>query len=179
MMPFRLSEPASSMNRIAIVGCAGAGKSTLARRLGTLLGLPVIHLDRLYWQPGWVETPKAEWQAIVEETTRGERWISDGNYGGTIERRLAAADTIIFLDMPTYVCLWRAVTRYLHNIGRTRADLGPGCPEKIDWPFLWYIGRYRATRRARLLTRLEHYAPGRRIVILRSQAEVRRFLSHL
>ena len=167
------------MNRIAIIGAPGAGKSILAQQLAARLGLPVIHLDTLYWRPGWVEPPRAEWQALMEDLVTGERWIIDGNYGGTMEIRLAAADTIIFLDLPGYLCVWRAVKRYLQHLGRPRVDRAAGCSEKIDWPFLWYIWRYPATRRARVLARLEQYAAGRRIIILRSQSEIRRFLDGL
>ena len=91
------------MHRIVVVGPGGAGKSVLARKMGERLGLPVIHLDALYWRPGWVQTPKDEWKAKVRELLSGERWIIDGNYGGTAGLRMAAADTIVLLDFPRRV----------------------------------------------------------------------------
>ncbi|MES2626184.1 MAG: AAA family ATPase, partial [Pseudomonadota bacterium] len=89
------------MQRIAIIGCGGSGKSTLANTLGQKLGLPVHHLDQLYWRPTWIETPKAEWESLQQQLCNQPAWIIDGNYGGTMDLRLAAADTVIFLDMPT------------------------------------------------------------------------------
>jgi adenylate kinase family enzyme len=86
------------MQRIAIIGSAGTGKSTLARRLGELTGLNVIHLDALYWRPGWVAPPDEEWDTIVEEIASQENGITDGNYGRTMEPRLERADTVVFLD---------------------------------------------------------------------------------
>lgn len=79
------------MQRIAIIGSAGTVKSTLARRLGELTGLDVIHLDALYWLTGWVATPDEEWEALVKEIASQERWITDGNYGRTMEPRLRAS----------------------------------------------------------------------------------------
>lgn len=90
----------AELRRVAIIGCGGAGKSALARALGDRLGLEVVHLDRLYWRPGWVPTPSAEWRAMVAAVARRERWIADGHYGGTLDLRLAAADTVLFLDLP-------------------------------------------------------------------------------
>ena len=76
----------------------------MAVRLGEILRLPVIHLDRLHWRPGWVEPPKQEWRRKVEEIVTAERWIIDGNFGGTMDIRLAASDTIVFLDFPRAIC---------------------------------------------------------------------------
>ena len=112
------------MQRIAIIGSAGTGKSTLARRLGELTGLSVVHLDALYWHPGWLATPDEEWDAIVREIVSRESWITDGNYGRTMEPRLERADTVLFLDFPRVVCLWRVFKRWLRYRGRIQA--GPG-----------------------------------------------------
>src|SRR5687767_8178275 len=86
--------------RVMIVGNGGAGKSTLARALGERTGLPVVHLDALYWQPGWVEPPREEWRATQRQQLAGSDWIADGNYGGTMEERLRLADAVVLLDHP-------------------------------------------------------------------------------
>lgn len=164
------------MKRIAIIGSSGAGKSTLARQLGAILGIDVIHLDSVYWKPGWVETPRNEWIKIQEELVRRDRWIIDGNYGATLDVRLAAADTVIFLDFPRAVCLWRAVRRRFQNRGKTRPDMGPGCPEKLDWDFLKWIWTFPQRTRPVVLAKLEHYRDGKRIITLRNPSQVRQFL---
>ncbi len=86
------------MKKILIIGSGGSGKSTLAVRLGELLQLPVIHLDEHFWQPGWVEPPREEWKTKVDEFCSRDAWIMDGNYGGTLEERITASDTVLFLD---------------------------------------------------------------------------------
>src|SRR6266404_5200610 len=120
------------MKKILIIGSGGAGKSTFAARLGKVLELDVIHLDKLYWKPGWVETPKEEWKEIVEEIVKRDSWIIDGNYGGTREIRLRACDTVILLDTPRYICIYRILKRALLYRNRTRPDMGTSCREKLD-----------------------------------------------
>src|SRR5436190_2972633 len=118
--------PGLPVQRVMIIGSGGAGKSVLARELGERLGLPVYHLDALLWRPGWVMRPKDEERALFEELVRRDAWIIDGNYGAgqSLELRLAAADTVIFLDLPRILCLGRSLKRWLTWRGRTRPDMG-------------------------------------------------------
>src|SRR5947209_9630130 len=127
------------MRRVLVIGSGGAGKSTFARRLGKLLDLQVIHLDVNYWKPGWVETPKDEWRRKVEELAKGDAWIIDGNYSGTLDMRLAACDTVVFLDLPRTVCIRRVLKRVLTYRDGTRPDMAEGCTEKFDFEFLRWI----------------------------------------
>ena len=85
-----MSDPATPLRRVLVIGPGGAGKSTFAARLAQRTGLPLIHLDQHYWRAGWVEPSNDEWLAKVDELVASERWIMDGNFGGTMERRLAA-----------------------------------------------------------------------------------------
>lgn len=167
------------LRRIAVVGSAGAGKSTLARVLGERLHIEVIHLDRLYWQPGWVPTERQEWAEIQRKLVSRPTWIIDGNYGSTMDLRLDAADTVIFLDLPRSLCLWRAIQRAVRNWGKTRPDMGEGCPEKIDWPFLVWIWRFPQRSRPALLDRLALCAKTKAVIHLRSPRQVAAFLKKL
>lgn len=147
------------MLRIAIIGCSGVGKSTLARRLGEKLGLPVVHLDALYWEPGWTEPQTPAFRARVTEALKGGRWVSDGNYfSKTADLRFANADLIIWIDQPRWLCLWRITWRSLIGWGRTRRDLGPDCPEKIDGELHAYVWGFDRLRRPRMEAALEAYA---------------------
>ncbi|MEM9986675.1 MAG: AAA family ATPase [Bacteroidota bacterium] len=167
------------MQRIMIIGSGGSGKSTLARRIHGLTGLPLVHLDSHYWLPNWVEMDKASWASKVAELAQGESWVIDGNYGGTMELRLARADTVIFLDMPTGLRLWRVLKRVVTNYGGTRPDMGPDCQEKFSWQFMSYIAHYNQTRRPGILKRLAALDPSQRCFILRSPAEVDEFCQQL
>lgn len=167
------------MDRIAVMGSGGSGKSTLARQISNALGIEVIHLDALYWRPGWVEPPREEWEAIQREMVGRDRWVMDGNYGGTLDIRLQAADTVIFLDMPRSLCLWRVISRWIRYTGRSRPDMAPGCEERLTWEFIRWVWTYPATRRPAILRTLADYAPGRRIVRLRSRKAAARFIASL
>jgi adenylate kinase family enzyme len=165
------------MQRILVIGPGGAGKSTFARRLAERTGLPLVHLDALYWRPGWVEPPKQEWHATVQTLIAGDRWILDGNYGGTMEERIRASDTVIFLDAPRSRCLLRVLRRRLAVRGGVRPDVAPGCPERLTWSFLWWIWTYPTRRRAAVLARLAALRPDQLAVTLRSTEEVEAFFA--
>jgi adenylate kinase family enzyme len=165
--------------RVLVIGSGGAGKSTLAARLGARLGLPVVHLDALYWRPGWVPTPPDEWRRRVATLAAGEAWVMDGNYGGTLDLRLVACDAVVFLDLPRLVCVWRVVRRWLRYAGRPRPDMAPGCPERLTGEFLAWVWTYPHRRRPEVLRRLAALPADRRVVVLRSRADVARFLRAL
>jgi adenylate kinase family enzyme len=167
------------MKRVLVIGSGGAGKSTFARVLGERLGLPVIHLDKVYWRAGWVEPPKDEWRRKVEELCAGESWVMDGNYSGTLEVRLAACDSIIFLDLPRTLCLWRVLKRALIYRGTSRPDVAEGCHENLNMEFFLWVWNYRKRSRPKVLSRLEEHGGGKQIFILRSSAQVEKFLEEI
>jgi adenylate kinase family enzyme len=164
------------MKKIIIIGSGGAGKSTLARRLGDAAGLPVIHLDALYWKPHWTATPKEEWRRIVEREVEKESWIMDGNYGGTMEIRLAACDAVVFLDFPRIVCVYRIFKRWLRYRNRRRPDVGEGCREQVDLEFFHWVWNFRKRTKPAIEERLNRFGRGKTIIRLRSPKEVEAFL---
>ncbi|UIP05831.1 topology modulation protein [Erythrobacter sp. SDW2] len=142
------------MHRVMIVGPCGSGKSTLSFELARRLRLPLIHMDQLNWQPGWVESPDDVLLARVEEAASGERWIIEGNYGGTMAPRLARADTVIYLDYPVPLCFWRMLKRVWHYRGQVRPDMTEGCPERFDLEFMWYLANWSRGPRQRTEAKL-------------------------
>ena len=116
--------------RIMIIGSCGAGKSTLAIQLNEIIDIPIIHLDKEYWKPGWVESEKEEWYERQNKMVDKDSWIIDGNYGGSLDIRFSKADTVIFLDYNKFICLYRIFKRWVQNSGRNRIDMGEGCNEK-------------------------------------------------
>lgn len=168
------------IERIVIVGSSGSGKSTLARELGQKLALPVIHLDNHYWHPGWIETPTPDWKKTVSDLTRGDQWIMDGNYRETLDVRLKCADTIIFLDLPRWLCAWRAVKRRIQYRNTIRPDMAPGCQEtlfKPDFPgFLLRIWDYPNRAKPDIEKRLMNLDPGTRIIHLNNRSDTNKFL---
>ncbi len=166
------------MDRILIIGCAGAGKSTLAQKMGKKLGLPVVHLDRLFWHSGWVEsTPEEIDEKILLETEK-EQWILDGNYSRTLPMRLQYCDTVIFLDFPRAACLLGVLKRVITTYGTVRADMAPGCPERFDWDFMRWVWNFNSKHREnyyRLLESADHAQP----YVLKSRRQVKCFLRSL
>jgi adenylate kinase family enzyme len=164
------------MERVLVIGSGGSGKSTVARQLSQLLDLPIVHLDAHHWHAGWLPTPPEEWQRVVQSLVAGPRWVMDGNYGGTLELRLGHCDTVVFLDLPRLVCLWRVLKRQLRYRGKARPDMAPGCPERLSWEFIVWVWTYPSRRRPAILRRLSGLRTDQRVIILSSRREVSRFL---
>ena len=137
------------MHRVLVIGSPGSGKSTLSHSLADGTGLPLYHLDRLFWLAGWIERDRAAGLAELERVLARDRWIIDGNYGSSLPLRIARADTVIWLDYPTRICLVRALRRWAQYRGRTRPDMTEGCPERLDGAFLFYILEFRRSWRKR------------------------------
>ncbi len=166
------------MQRVAIIGSCGAGKSTLARSLGEKLSLPIIHLDAYYWRSRWQEIDSAKWLKIQQELVEGDRWIIDGNYGNTMDVRFAVADTIIWLDFNRYLCLWRVFQRYLQYAGKIRPDMAAGCPERLNWEFLQYVWNFPKLHRMIIINKLAKQA-SKQIIILQNPGQVLNLLKRI
>ena len=166
------------MERVIIIGCGGAGKSTLARKLGEKTGLPVVHLDKLFWKPGWVESTKEEIDQKIQEEIAKPRWIMDGNFNRTMQQRIERCDTVIYLDFSRAACLFGVAKRILTTYGTVRPDMGEGCTERFDLEFLRWVWNFNKNKRQRyydLLNTLED----KQVYILKSRREVNAFLSKL
>jgi adenylate kinase family enzyme len=162
-----------------IIGSGGAGKSTLSRQLGQILDLPVIHLDAIFWKPGWVATPGEEFAAKQTEALSSDEWIVDGNYGSTMDIRLNLCDTIIFLNFSRFICLYNVFKRYFQHRGKTRPDLTPGCPEKIDFEFVQWIWNFPEHTTPQIMEKLENISANKEVIILKNPGEIKEFIKNV
>ena len=166
------------MERIMIIGCGGAGKSTLARLLGGKLNLPVVHLDKLFWRPGWEQISREEFEVLHREALAGEKWIIDGNFDRTMGERIRYCDTVIYLDFSRYACLLGVAKRIMTSYGKVRPDMGEGCPERIDWEFLKWVWNFNKNKRERIYSLLNEFE-GVETIVLKNRRMVKRFLKSL
>lgn len=165
------------MKKVLVIGSSGAGKSTFARRLHQATGLPLIHLDRLYWKPNWVETTdKNQWRETVGKVLQGGEWIIDGNYSGTLEMRIEKCDTVIFLDLSRIVCTYRVIKRVALYRKGGRPDMADGCDEKFDWEFVKLTWNYPMRSKPNVEKILEKFAAEKTILRLTSKREIENFL---
>lgn len=145
------------MQRVMIIGPCGAGKSTAGFALAERTGLPLFHMDKLGWNPGWIETETPVLREQVAAIAAQDRWIIEGNYGGTMELRLPRADTVVYLDYRVRLCLYRILRRIVQYRGKSRPDMAEGCPERLDFAFLWYVARWNSGPRPRTEAKLAGY----------------------
>lgn len=165
------------MKRALIIGCSGSGKSTLSRALAERTGLPLIHLDQEYFGPDWKEPSTKDWRERIAQLVTRDEWIMDGNFSGTFDLRMPHVDTIIFVDMPTWLCVWRVLKRTVRYHGTVRPGSAPGCKERFDAHFLGYVMGYNKTRRPGILRNLEQQGnSGKNVYILNGKRAVRKFL---
>ena len=167
------------MKRVLVIGSGGSGKTTLAKAIAEKTSLPLIHLDQLFWHPGWISTPDPEWDQITDELIMRDAWVMDGNYGRTLPKRLEAADTIVFLDLPRVVCTWRILKRRLRHLAGSRPDVAPGCPEQVNWEFLMWVWTYPSRRRPGILRQLAALKQRTRVYVLRSSKDVGDFMKSI
>ena len=163
------------MRRVAILGAGGAGKSWLAAELGRCLNIAPVHLDALYYDGDWRPIPSDRWAEVQRAVITADRWIIEGNYLSTMQIRLAAADTVVFLDTPTSRRIVRVLRRRLTRSGPARPDVIGA--ERLDWRFLDYILMFNRMHRPRVLETCAAHKTDATLEILRTVADVHEFLS--
>ncbi|WP_223168000.1 topology modulation protein [Nonomuraea sp. SYSU D8015] len=165
------------MRRVAVVGCCGSGKSHIARELGKRMNAPVVHLDAMYYDDEWNPLPPEKFEARQRDLVIGERWIADGNYNATLQIRLEACDTVVFVDVPTWAALWGIFSRQIrHGAGQDQAS---GIYNRIHWGVLRYVATYRRTMRPRVMAKIRQHAGHAQVVVLTSRRRARRWLKHI
>lgn len=163
-----------------IIGCSGSGKSTLTRAVAARTSLPVIHLDENYFGPNWQEPSTETWRSRVAQLAAKDSWVMDGNFSGTFDLRMPRADSVVFLNRPTWLCLWRVIKRTVRYYGEVRPGSAPGCAERFDGQFLHYVLMYNKTRRGKILQTLkEQERAGKQVFILKSERDISKFLKML
>lgn len=160
------------MDRIAIIGPPGAGKTTLARSLHKLLKIKVYHLDRLFWLPGWIRKDQETRRDILQKLVREKRWIIEGNYLNFFEIYLNLADTIIFFDFPPLVCCWRLLKRHNRAHGHSRRDIPEGCTNRLTLRLV--AQTFPLNERRRVKQKVRDYLP--KVIRLTSKNQQKDFL---
>lgn len=157
--------------RVLVLGCPGSGKSSFSRRLRAMTGLPLIHLDNIWWRPDRTHISREEFDRRLAELLQGEAWILDGDYSRTYEPRIRACDTVFFLDFDEEACM----EGILERVGKNRADM-PWTEQTLDPELVEMVRSYRRENRPRLLALLARY-PDKRTLIFQSRREADAWLA--
>ncbi len=165
-----------------IIGSPGAGKSFFSTKLHKLTGIPLHHLDQIFWKPGWKKSDKKDFRKRVEKLVKKDTWIIDGNYESTIDVRAIEADTIIFFDYSRWPCLWGCCKRFFndHLLGKNRPDMTTDCRARFDWSLIVFIWTYSKNGKINALNKIEAVGfPLKDIVFLRNAEEKQRYFESI
>lgn len=162
------------MKRVLVIGCSGAGKSTFARQLKALTGLPLFHLDLIWHLPDRTHIPREEFDARLLEILNQETWIIDGDYSRTLETRLQRCDTVFLLDYPLEVCLSGIASR----VGKPRADM-PWVEQEVDEEFKNWVLDFPNRVLPQTYELLERYREGRDVIVFHSREEAKEYLERV
>jgi len=143
--------------RIVVLGCAGCGKSTLAKNLGEKLNLEVFHLDKFFYKPGWIEEDKEIFIQKMKAAVEKDNWIIDGNYRSSLDIRLSRCDLVIYLDFNRFVSLRGIFKRYKEFKKKQRDTIATGCFEKLDWSFIKWVWSFKSTSKPFIMNKLKEY----------------------
>ena len=164
--------------RVAVIGCPGGGKSTFSRALRDRVGLPLYHLDAIYWRDDRTHLSREEFYPLMQEIIAREEWIMDGNFNRTMPERIKRCDTIIYLDFSRVVCLMGVVKRVITTYGTVRPDMGEGCPERIDFEFMKWVWNFNKNKRESYYKMLNE-VEGIETIVLKNRCAVKLFLKSL
>ena len=162
------------MRKVIVIGCPGSGKSTFSKELHKATGLPLYHLDMMYWASDGTNVPRDIFRERLRETLDKEAWIIDGNYQSTMEMRVQLCDTVFFLDYPTEICIEGVRSRK----GKERSDVPCKMPEDEDDKFIGFINSYNSESRPAVLELLRKYSQ-KNIAVFKDRAEADRYLSQI
>ena len=166
------------MRKVLIIGGNGSGKTTMARQLAEITGLPLCHLDTLYWTDDWQPRERSEFITLLQAELEKEKWILDGNMRRTLPQRLPYCDTVIYLDFSGIRCFLGTLKRLVQNHGQSRPDMGGNCPERFDFEFLRCVWEFNKKHRKRYNEMLDS-ANGIKVIKLKNRKEASQFLENL
>ena len=164
--------------KIAIIGCPGSGKSTIAKQLRARLHIPLYHLDQYYWLPGWKRPDKNGFEKIHNALCDQPEWIIEGMAMRNLAYRVERAEVIIFLDVPLWVCLYRIFQRAWTEFGTIRDTSAPGCPERFpDREFLAYVWNFNCKHKPVVEQLLRQYKDTKKIYVVKNSDDIDKMIS--
>jgi adenylate kinase family enzyme len=165
------------MRRVVILGCSGSGKSTLAHAVGEHFGLPVVHLDTLFYQPRWKPRSSEAFRERITAALAGDAWVTDGHFAENFDLSIPRAELVVFVHQPRWLCLWRVTRRWVTDRRRSRPDLPEGCREQFDWSLLKWVWSFERQVRPSTEAALATYATP--VVNLNGDREIAAFVRSL
>ena len=165
------------MKKVIVIGCPGSGKSVFSKKLNKITGIPVFHLDMMFWNADGTTVERDIFHGKLSEVLKADEWIIDGNYISTMEQRIKLADTIILLDLDTNLCVENALAR---SKKERQSDMAAGFDvSKISQEFLDYIAKFKESTLPRIMAYYETYKNEKEFIILKSYKEIDEFYDGL
>lgn len=167
------------MKRIIVIGNCGSGKSTFAEKLSQMTGIPLTHLDQLYWKPNWVASDHDEFDEKIQKIITTDSWILDGNYTRSAHTRIEKSDTVFFFDFPVWKSLFRVVKRSIFGYGKVQKGAAEECNENYDLKFYLYVLRFKQHSRPLIVKAIEACTDQLDVVVFKNNKESDAWLNNL
>ncbi|WP_080874514.1 hypothetical protein [Oceanobacillus timonensis] len=161
------------VNRIIVIGCPGAGKSTLSAQIAQIRNIPLVHLDNIQWIDDDTTVSQTDFDAKLKEEIQKKEWIMDGNYARTLALRMGRADVVIWLDFPRSVCFYRILKRYVKNKGKKNPH---GNPDRLDFSFLRFVWNYKKENDSKIKSLKVKYQEQLHFNHIRSGRQLKEFM---
>lgn len=171
-----MEENKSIANRIMVIGCPGAGKSTLSAQIAQIRNIPLVHLDSIQWIDDNTTAPQATFDAKLKEEIQKKEWIMDGNYARTLALRMECADMVIWLDFPRSICCYRILKRYVKN---KRKKNPHGNPDRLDFSFLRFVWNYKKENDSQIKSLKIKYQEQLHFIHIHSGQELKEFMKKI
>ncbi|MDO9628461.1 MAG: hypothetical protein Q7I99_01055 [Acholeplasmataceae bacterium] len=165
--------------KILVIGYSSSGKSTFSKRIGNVYNIPVLHIDKIFFSPNWVERDKTQVEQEIREFMKSDSWIIDGLYRNQARERFEIADQIFIFDFNRFKCLYGAVVRRVKFHNQIRDSIAEGCKERLNFSFIWWILFGGRKKESKVLLKSIQTTYHNKVIVFKNRKQTNNYLKQI